>query len=343
LDVLKACSHSNAHVNDEVENSKTLSDSIVELVSSFKKQTFEFPTSEEPPKEETPAPPTKDGKKDIDPSLGTNQSISLLHHAMIIRHAKSGHDLSVPLEKFFQQQIVQEEEDGKELEVKSRAEKAEIAEKIKELDASIANESAILKDVLHEIKELEAKLVQKRAEQQNLEQTLATQQETRRQYTTEQLQSIEENTKKITENKLHLEHHTQSQESLKVFSQNIEVILRKEVNETIKKTKEVLGELDKEVLFLEDKMASYERSYALFSGADEPEVLDGLRKLKVRSQAIFAESRTSIGRVQTVVELLHAVIANGEEKSHLKEIETALEQIVQRQTFLNEKYQLQKN
>jgi len=338
LEVIKACSRSNEHITTEIENSKSLSSSIVDLVTSFKKQTFEFP-NEEVPKEVEPA---KDGKKDVDPAIGTNQSISLLHHAMIIGHAKSGHDLSTPLESFFQKQIVHEEKAGKDLEVKIKTAKEEVTKRIQELDGSIENESAILKDVLQEIRELESKLVQKRAEQKNLEETLARQEEARTKYKAEQEENIQEIAKKISESKTQLQHHSQSEESLKSFSHNISVILRKEVNETIKKTKEVLGELDKEVLFLEEKMASYERSYALFSGADEPEVLDGLRKLKVRSQAIFAESLISVGRVKTVVELLHGVVSEGEEKAHLKEIETSLDQIGKRQIFLNGKYQLQK-
>ena len=102
---------------------------------------------------------------------------------------------------------------------------------------------------------------------------------------------------------------------------------------------------------------------SLFNNADEPEVLDGLRKLFARSNAIYAESKLSgtslslslspspspplsftylfaVSRVSGVVELLRTVL--GEDSSSVEDLAKTLEKIVSRQTTLNQKYKLQK-
>lgn len=113
-------------------------------------------------------------------------------------------------------------------------------------------------------------------------------------------------------------------------------------------------------------MVTYERSISLFNAADEPEVLDGLKKLFTRSTAIYAESKQSgtlsffsffsffdnqikiyiifiiilVSRVTGVVELLRIVL--GDDSDQVEDLANSLEKIVTRQTTLNNKYKLQK-
>jgi len=288
-------------------------------------------------------------EKEVDVAVGTNLSVALLNHATIITHAKTGNDLSIPLGKFFEEQISREENKGDVLQGQSKTHKSETDTRMEHLDTEIKQEQNKLTGVQSEIKDLEFKLIQKRAEEKALEELLAHQLEQRQKYKEEQEKAYVDISEHISENKTQLGHHTRSLESVKKFTHDISDLLNQEVDDTIKKTREVLVELDKEVTFLEEKMASYERSFSLFSAADEPEVLDGLKKLFVRSAAIYIESKQSVARVKSVVALLHRVLGNdpngprGSERHAVKEIEASLDKIVGRQQSLNEKYKLQKN
>jgi len=183
-------------------------------------------------------------------------------------------------------------------------------------------------------------LEQKKAEEKILQMSLQLKLKEREQYVKEREQTETDIKAHIDETAQNLDHHKKAEESVNKFSRDITAILDKEVSETLKKTREVLLELEKEVTFLEEKLITYERSMSLFNNADEPEVLDGLRKLFTRSTAIYAESKLSVSRVSVVVELLRTVL--GEDSSSVEDLAANLEKIVARQNTLNQKYKLQK-
>jgi Skp family chaperone for outer membrane proteins len=340
LAVIKSSSHSNPHVTSSVNGVRSLVEYIVDLVASFKKQKLDDYDLHVPVVTEA----ARD-KKEIDVAVGTNLSHALLSHATVITHAKTGNDLSVPLGKFFEEQISREERKGADLQEKSATHKTETEKNTEHMDAEIKHEQTKLSGVQSEIKDLEFKLVQKRSEEKALEELLAHQLEQRQKYKEEQEKAYLDISEHIAENKTQLSYHTGSLASVKKFTTDISDLLNREVDDTIKKTRDVLLELEKEVTFLEEKMASYERSFSLFNATDEPEVLEGLKKLFVRSAAIYVESKQSVTRVKSVVALLHTVIdgARGSEMHAVKEIESSLDKIIERQHALNEKYKLQKN
>jgi len=279
-------------------------------------------------------------KKEVDVSDAVTQSIALLGHANTIRHAKGGSDIIHPLERFFHAQIEEEVHEGEKWLAASEEAKGEKAAKLRDIDDFVKEEEGKLQSVQGNITELESKLEQKRAEEKRLQESLEQKLAEREHYQKQREQKEAEIKSHIDETAQHLEHHKKAEESVVKFSQDISVILDREVNETLKKTKEVLQELDKEVTFLEEKMITYERSISLFNAADEPEVLDGLRKLFARSTAIYAESKLSVARVSGVVELLHSVL--GKESTQVEELGRNLEKIAGRQHTLNSKYKLQK-
>jgi hypothetical protein len=345
LAIIKTSSHSNPFIKASVDGVKSLTDAVVELVASFKKRKEDDLSQIQHPPPETPRDHTTDKKEAVDFALGTSLAISLLGHANVISHAKAGNDLSIPLGNFFEEQIKQEEKKGEELKETSTKHRHETEKRLEQIDGEIKQEQTKLAGVQAEIKDLEFKLVQKRAEEKALEELLAHQQEQHKKYKEEQEKALLEITNNIAENKTQHGHHVKSLECVQKFAVDISDLLDKEVDETIKKTRDILVELDKEMTFLEEKMASYERSFSLFSAADEPEVLDGLKKLFVRSAAIYVESKQSVSRVKSVVTMLHTVLSNTDrnnEKEAVKEVEGTLEKIVQRQTSLNQKYKLQK-
>jgi hypothetical protein len=325
---------------------KSLTDAVVELVASFKKRKEDdLSQIQQAAGPETPREHASEKKDAVDFAVGTHLAIALLGHANVISHAKAGNDLSIPIGKFFEEQIAQEEKKGEVLREESAKHKHDTEKRTEQIDGEIKQEQTKLAGVQAEIKDLEFKLVQKRAEEKALEELLAHQQEQYKKYKEEQEKALLEITHNITENKTQHGHHVKSLECVQKFAVDISDLLDKEVDDTIKKTRDILVELDKEMTFLEEKMASYERSFSLFSAADEPEVLDGLKKLFVRSAAIYAESKQSVSRVKSVVTMLHTVLSNTErndEKEAVKEVEVALDKIAQRQTSLNQKYKLQK-
>jgi len=305
----------------------------VELVASFRKL-LSSPEEEVIVQELTT-------KKDAEVSDSTNQSVALLQHANTIRHAKGGNDIIHPLERFFKRQIELAVKQGEKWQVAIAQAKAEKATKLREVDEFLKEEEGKLQAVQTDIADLETKLEQKRTEEKRLQASLEQKLAEREQYQKQCEQAESELKAQVEEAELHLDHHRKSEESSLKFGQDVSTILDREVNETLKKTKEVLQELDKEVTFLEEKMVTYERSISLFNAADEPEVLDGLRKLFARSVAIFHESRQSVSRVSGVVELLHNVL--GKNSAPLGELRVNLDKIVARQNALNNKYKLQKD
>jgi len=239
-----------------------------------------------------------------------------------------------------------EENRGEQLQARSASHKRESEKSVSTLDAEITSEQGKLAEVQAEIEDWETKLVQKRAEEKALEELLAHQTEQREKYKVDQEKAFAEISSHITSNRTQLDYHNKSLECLKKFSTDVSYLLDNEINDTLMKTRDVLVELEKEVTFLEEKMASYERSFSLFSAADEPEVLDGLKKLFIRSAAIYVESKQSVSRVKSVAGLLHTVLTQQtrveKELKGLADIEHVLDKIVNRQVSLNEKYKLQK-
>eukprot|EP00026_Physarum_polycephalum_P003338 Phypoly_transcript_03348.p1 GENE.Phypoly_transcript_03348~~Phypoly_transcript_03348.p1 ORF type:complete len:749 (-),score=204.22 Phypoly_transcript_03348:37-2283(-) len=331
LSVVQAASKSNAHLKNKLDETKSLPDAIVELVCSFRKLVR---SSEE----EFQVQDLKKEGAEVSESL--NQSVSLLEHANIIKHAKGGNDIIHPLESFFQEQILEEIREGEKWQKTNEEAKEEKVARLQDIDQFISEEEDKLKTVQVNIIDLEAKLEQKKAEEKILQASLALKLKEREQYLQEHEKTEEDIKVHIEETAQHLDHHKKAEEAATKFAQDITSILDKEVSDTLKKTKEVLHELEKEVTFLEEKLTTYERSMSLFNNADEPEVLDGLRKLFARSTAIYAESKLSVSRVSSVVELLRTVL--GEDSSSVEDLATNLEKIVARQNTLNHKYKLQK-
>jgi len=333
--VLQTTSQSNAHVSilfDEAEH-KSLTDAIVLLVDSFKNLSSS-------PDEEI-AVQDLSAKKDAEVSDSINQSVALLQHANTISHAKKGHDIIKPLEQYFSQLIHTEVKNGERWASTGKQVEVEKTRHLAEIDEFVKEEETKLEGVQNEIKDLEAKLEQKRNEERDLQETLANKLAEREAYV-KQSEMDESNLKEqLDKTAAILDHHKKSEEAVLKFSQDVSGILDREVNETLKKTKEVLQELDKEVTFLEEKMVTYERSISLFTAHDEPEVLDGLRKLFARSTAIYSESKQSVSRVTGVVELLRTVL--GQKAAPVEEIHANLEKIIARQNALNSKYKLQKD
>jgi len=331
LSVVQAASKSNAHVKNKLDETKSLPEAIVELVCSFRKLVRSV-------EEESQLQDLKKDGADVSESL--NQSISLLEHANTIRHAKGGNDIVHPLESFFQEQILEEIREGEKWQKTNEEAKEEKIARLHDIDQFITEEEGKLKTVQVNIIDLEAKLEQKKVEEKILQASLALKLKEREHYLKEHEQTEADIKVHIEETAQHLDHHKKAEESVTKFAQDITTILDKEVSDTLKKTKEVLHELEKEVTFLEEKLTTYERSMSLFNNADEPEVLDGLRKLFARSTAIYAESKLSVSRVSAVVELLRTVL--GEDSSLVEELATNLEKIIARQNTLNNKYKLQK-
>jgi len=333
LAVVLASSYSNAHVTEPFAENKPLAEAIVDLVISFRKLLSS-------PEEEVIVQDLTT-KKEVDSSDATNQSVALLQHANTIKHAKSGNDIIHPLERFFKRQIEHEVKEAEKWQAAIQQAKTEKATKLTEIDEFVKEEESKLLAVQTDITDLETRLEQKRTEEKRLQGSLEQKLAERDQFQKQCEQTESELKAQVEDAATRLEHHKKSEESSLKFAQDVNSILDREVNETLKKTKEVLQELDKEVSFLEDKMITYERSISLFNAADEPEVLVGLKKLFERSVAIYYESRQSSSRVTSVVDQLQAVL--GKKSAPLEELRTSLDKIIARQNALNAKYKLQKD
>jgi len=330
MELIKAFSNSCQHVQGDALDSKnpdarSLSDSIVSLIASFKIN----------PDGVLQVPPPRESES----AAASTKSVALLHHVATINHVKQGTEQSRPLFLFFKREITTTERQGKELgelETKARKEKQQLCD---QRAVESREEEEKLKQLQQEIADLKAKLKTKKEEEKLLQEQKALKEKDREQSDLDQEQHLKQIMDNTQSTNIQLENHQKTQEWLARFVGKISQVQEMEVLECIRKTKDILVEQEKEMIFLEEKMASYERSISLFS-KDEPELLGGLRKLFDRCQAVFSDSKETTARVQAVLTLLKKVQA-GKDQKELDELQLNIDKIIGRQQALGRTYKLQ--
>jgi len=272
-------------------------------------------------------------------AAASTHSASLLNHVATINHMKLGTEQSRPLFLFFKREIQGTEKSGKdlsELEAKARKER-QVA--LDAMTAELKQEDDKLKQVQQEIADLKSKLRAKKEEEKELQELKANKEKEKEQFEQDQEKKLKDIVTSVSQASTQLDHHQKTSEWLARFVAKISQSLDAEINEAVTKIKDIVTEQEKEMAFLEEKMASYERSISLFS-KDEPELMGGLRKLFDRCQSIYTDSKETSARVQAVLTLLKKV-QTGKDQKPLDDLQAGVDKILSRQQALGKTYKLQ--